>query len=133
VKSEVVKRFPSEPFQSCLLYILMRATGVQERLWRFYTKSWRIYRKVWRFSQVVDPAYIGVEILHKLCKVYLMLEENSMSVHGGTRIFTSRLQTFSMGLRSGEEGGWISELIFKFVLASLASLQLWQGAPLLPP
>jgi hypothetical protein len=37
VKSELVKRFPFKPLQSCLLYILMWTTGVQERLWRFYT------------------------------------------------------------------------------------------------
>jgi hypothetical protein len=34
-----------------------------------------------------------------------------------------------MGLISGEEGGWMREEITNFVLASLASLQLWQGAP----
>jgi hypothetical protein len=41
----------------------------------------------------------------------------------------NRCQTFSMGLRSGEEGGWIREGIPNFDLAFLASLQVWQGAP----
>jgi hypothetical protein len=74
VKSEVVKRIPSEPLQSCLLYILKRATGVQERLWgfytvlwRFYTKAWRFYRNVWRFSQIGDKVSKGVENLQKSC------------------------------------------------------------------
>jgi hypothetical protein len=40
----------------------------------------------------------------------------------------SRYQMFSMGLRSGEEGGWMGEEIPNFVLASFASLQVWQGA-----
>ena len=41
----------------------------------------------------------------------------------------SRCQTFSMGLRSVEEGGWMREGIPNFDLASFASLQVWQGAP----
>jgi hypothetical protein len=78
-----VKRYPPESLQTCLLYAIIRATGVQERLWRFstllwrfYTKSRRIYRKVWKFSQIAGKASKGVEILYKLCKVYMMIEES---------------------------------------------------------
>jgi hypothetical protein len=45
----------------------MRATGVQERLWRFYTVLWRFYTKSWRFAQIAGESSKGVEILHKCC------------------------------------------------------------------
>jgi hypothetical protein len=67
VKSEVVKIIPSEPLQSCLLYILMRATGVQERSCRFYKVLWELYRNVWRLSQIGGKASKGVENLQKSC------------------------------------------------------------------
>jgi hypothetical protein len=41
----------------------------------------------------------------------------------------SRCQTSSMGLRLGEEGGWMREGIPNSDLASFASLQVWQEAP----
>jgi hypothetical protein len=44
-------------------------------------------------------------------------------------LILSRCQTFSMGLRSREEGGWMREGIPHFVLAFFATLQVWQGAP----
>ena len=41
----------------------------------------------------------------------------------------SRCQTSRMGLRSGEEGGWMREGIPNSDLAFFASLQVWQEAP----
>jgi hypothetical protein len=101
----VVKRFPSEPLQSCLGYYLQElqeykrdcgdstqhcgdSTQSHGGSTEKYGDSPRLlvkHLKVWRFYTSV------VKILHKLCRVYMMIDKSLISVYGGTRSFTNNL------------------------------------------